>query len=529
MRKRCRYIQVEPARSSHQTARGTALRGAVGAVLFGGALILTLHDWIGIGGAGLDSLVNGPIYDAVVLSAGFACLIRASYGGPERRAWLAIAAAVLCWGASEVYWTAFLVNDPSPPYPSPADVGYLAFYPLAATGLYLLVKARTQELDWRLWMDGLIAALGTAALGAALIFEFVADRTSGTPVQVATTLAYPLGDVLMLALVVGIIALTRWRPGRTWSLLLLGLGALVVADVAYTLQTTESSLPGGNWIEPIYLFAAVCIGAEAWQPRADSIRPGARFDGWRELMVPGFFAVVMIGLFALQYFSRASSLTTVLWAATMLAVIARLAISVRENKRLLEQVRTDHLTGLGNQGRMQVDLASRCQRAETEPTTLLLLDLNGFKRFNDTFGHPAGDAMLTQLGEQLKSAVGTDGSAYRIGGDEFAVLFAGGEGRQSKVAKRAAEALTASGTGFELSAAWGAAAIPAEADTATAAMQLADVRMYAQKESRRIAHDDAIDIDGASVAVRLEGARDREALEHREQDSSDLGPAGGVI
>ena len=210
----------------------------------------------------------------------------------------------------------------------------------------------------------------------------------------------------MLALVVGVVALTRWRPGRTWSLLLVGLAALVVADVAYTLQTTDASLPGGDWIEPIYLLAACCIGAEAWQTRADTIQPMARFDGWRELMVPAFFAAVMIGLFAMQYFSHASGLTTVLWAATMIAVIARLGMSVRENKRLLEQVRTDQLTGLGNQGRMQVDLAARCLRAEQEPLTLILLDLNGFKRYNDTFGHPAGDAMLKRLGRPAERGAG---------------------------------------------------------------------------------------------------------------------------
>ena len=62
-------------------------------------------------------------------------------------------------------------------------------------------------------MDGLIAALGTAALGAALVFEFVADQATGTTLAVATTLAYPLGDILMLSLVVGVVALTRWRPG----------------------------------------------------------------------------------------------------------------------------------------------------------------------------------------------------------------------------------------------------------------------------------------------------------------------------
>jgi diguanylate cyclase (GGDEF)-like protein len=507
---------VEDANQGRQLSGFGALGLAIGLVLFGGTLLVALHDWLGVGGSSLTGFVNGPLYDAVVVSAGLACLLKARGAGRERGAWMALAAAVLCWAASEIYWTAVLVSDPSPPYPSPADIGYLAFYPLAAAGVLLLVRARARELDWRLWMDGLIAALGTAALGAALIFEFVADRATGSTVQVVTTLAYPVGDILMLALVVGVVALTRWRPGRTWSLLLAGLAALVVADVGYTLQSTDASLPGGDWIEPIYLLAAVCIGAEAWQSRADTIQPMARFDGWRELMVPAFFAAVMIGLFAMQYFSHATGLTTVLWAATLIAVIARLGISVRENKRLLEQVRTDHLTGLGNQGRLQVDLATRCLRASEEPLTLLLLDLNGFKRFNDTFGHPAGDAMLERMGTQLIEALGSEGDAYRIGGDEFAVLTAGDDGRNGAVAKRAAEALTASGTGFALDAAWGTVTIPEEADKPAAAMQLADVRMYAQKESRRPGHDDAIAIEGADVSVRLGATGDREALEHRQ-------------
>jgi diguanylate cyclase (GGDEF)-like protein len=418
---------------------------------------------------------------------------------------------VLAWGAGEIYWTAYIEGNADAPYPSWADLGYLGFYPLAAAGLYQLVRARAHELDWRLWMDGLIAALGTAAIGAALIFEFVADRTEGSAIQVATTLAYPLGDIVLVSLVVGVTALTRWHPGRTWSLLLVGLVTMAVADVAYTLQSFEATLPGGDWVEPIYLISAAFIGAAAWQRGADTILRDARFDGWRELMVPAFFAAVMIALFAMQYFTSTGGLTTVLWAATMIAVLARLALSVRENKRLLEQVRTDFLTGLGNQGRMQVDLAERCSHAGEAPFTLILLDLNGFKRYNDTFGHPAGDAMLQQLGAQLREAIGADGTAYRMGGDEFAVITAAEDGRNGPVAKRAAEALTASGKGFELSAAWGTVSTPAEASGATAAMQLADVRMYAQKESRRISSDDAIEIE--EPAVELRRTRDGEALE----------------
>ncbi len=500
------------AARSPESGSGDALRVAIGIVLFGGTLLVALHDWLGIGGSGLDSAAD-YLYDAVILSAGLAVLLKARDAGRERTAWLLIAAAILFWAAAEIYWTAAIEGNPNAPYPSPADIGYLAFYPLAGAGLALLVKARARQLDWRLWVDGAIASLGTAALGAAVVFELVVDRTGGDALEVATTLAYPLADIAMLSLVVGIVALTRWRPGPTWTLLLLGLGTMAFADIAYTLETNGVGVLSGDWVEPFYLLAAAFIGAVAWQSEVATIQPQARFEGWRELAIPSFFAVVLIGIFGLQYVEGSSVLTTLLWAATMLAVLARLAVSVRENKRLVEQVRTDHLTGLGNQGRMQVDLAARCRQAADRPVMLMLLDLNGFKRYNDTFGHPAGDTMLKQLGGQLRDAVDGDGCAYRAGGDEFVVLIESEPERHDAVAKRVAEALTARGKGFEIGASWGEVSIPAEAETPAAAMQLADVRMYAQKESRRLAHDDAMDLRGEDVTVGLERPRNGETLE----------------
>jgi diguanylate cyclase (GGDEF)-like protein len=479
------------------------VRNVVAAILFGGAALVIVHDWIGIGGAGLDTAINGVAYDATVVCAGLACLTRARRRGPERTAWIAIGASILAWAAGEIWWTLYIEGNADAPYPSPADIGYLAFYPLAILGLYLLVRARAEELDRRLWMDGAIAALGTAAVGAALVVEFVADRTRGSAIEVATTLAYPLGDVLLISLIVGVIALTRWRPGRTWTLLLGGLAVMAVADVAFTLQSYEASVPGGDWVEPIYLLSAVLLGAEAWQPEADRINADARFDGWREMIVPGIVAGAMIVLGFLQYLHSSSALTTLLWSATMLAVIGRLAVSLRENQRLLDQVRTDPLTGLGSQARWQMEIEQR-ERSPGAPMTVILLDLNGFKRYNDTFGHPSGDKMLGMLGRRLKEAVKGEATAYRLGGDEFLVLAEDGiaglgfEARDA-LAVKAAEALTSRGKGFELGASWGIASVPEEADSPAEAMQLADVRMYAQKESRRLA--------GSLPAL------DREALE----------------
>jgi diguanylate cyclase (GGDEF)-like protein len=443
-------------------------------------------------------LLRDILYDAVVLGSGVACLVRAPAFPRERRAWVLIGLAILLWGAAEVYWTAFIDDNPNAPYPSPADVLYLAFYPLAAAGLTMLVRARAHEINWRLWMDGAIAALGTAALGAAFVFDFVAEKASGTTLQILTTLAYPLGDLALVAMVAGVVALTGWRPGRTWSLLVAGLVATAVADIVFTLQTIDGASAAG-WIDPIYLIAAICLATAVWQP-AEAARitsPGEQ--GRRELIVPGLFAGVMIGLFGMQYYSATSGLSTVLWAGTMVAVIVRLAMSDRENKALLAQVQTDPLTGLANRGRMQVDLDRRCALAsDGHPTALLFLDLNGFKSYNDTFGHPAGDVLLTHLGGALRSAIGKDGTAYRVGGDEFCVLLTCPEDRFDAVTDAAAQALTARGKGFAVSASWGAATIPREANDPSEALQLADVRMYAKKESRRLAHDEA---DGETVKV----------------------------
>lgn len=501
------------ATHAQETVPAGSLRTAIGVVLIGGTLLIAASDWAGIGGAGFSDFVNGPVYAAVVLAAGIACLLKARASKQERGAWIAITAAIFISAVTDTYWAVAYADVANPPFPSVADIGYLAFYPLAATGIFLLIRARGRTLDWRLWMDGLIAGLGTAAVGAAIVFEFVADRAAGTPLEVVVSLAYPTGDILMLALVVGVIALTRWRPGRSWALVLVGLGFLVIADITTTMQSIGTGQESAaDWVKPIYMLGAVCIGLEAWQPAARSIPPAARFDGWRELIVPGFFAVVMIVLFSLQHFSQASTLTTVLWSATMLAVVARLAISVRENKQLLEQVRTDPLTGLSNQGALQVDLEARARRGAEEPFSLLLLDLNGFKAFNDTFGHPAGDAMLTLLGRQLEGAVGVDGEAYRVGGDEFAALLDCPPERLPSARKRAAEALTAVGDGYQLGASWGTASVPAEAASAAGAMRLADVRMYAQKQSRQVATGPTL-LAAGSTALRV--TRDGEAVEQR--------------
>jgi diguanylate cyclase (GGDEF)-like protein len=465
-----------------------AARPILALVLSVGTAVVVAHDWLGFGGSRLDLACEGWLYDAVIVAAGLTCLLRAWAADGEKAAWLAIGIGVLCWGAGEIYWTAAILNDPSPPYPSPADAGYIAYYAFAAIGLVLLVRDRADALDWRLWMDGAIAALGTAALGAAFVFDFIARQAEGSTIEVATTLAYPLGDILMVALVVGVIAVNRRHAGRAWSLLLGGLSLVALADILYSLRETSLGLPGGAWIDPLYLLAVTLLAAAAWRSRPLPDEREARLDNPRELMVPLIFGAVMIGLLALQYAGGQGGLAPALTALTMVAVIVRLGVSVRQNRALLEQVRTDPLTGLGSRGAMQVDFDRLCEAATpAAPLGVALFDLNGFKRYNDTLGHPAGDELLTRLGRRLAAAIGEEGAAYRIGGDEFCLLLGTRRSRFDRLLKDAAAALTESNRGVEVSASWGLVTVPEEAGSPSEALRLADLRMYAQKESRRVA------------------------------------------
>jgi len=115
----------------------------------------------------------------------------------------------------------------------------------------------------------------------------------------------------------------------------------------------------------------------------------------------------------------------------------------------------------------------------------VLFDLDGFKHYNDSFGHPAGDSLLQRLGKRLESKLGANAAAYRMGGDEFCALLAATPDSVHDRVCEAAGALSESGEGFVIGCSYGAVVLPVEANDPQAALRLADQRMYAQKRGGR--------------------------------------------
>jgi diguanylate cyclase (GGDEF)-like protein len=460
--------------------RASAVLAVAALVLYGAQAAWTVC------GSAATSFFELYVYNGLIAAAAAFCLLRARSVERERGAWLAFGLGLLAWAAGEAAYSLFLDGPTEPGHPNVSDVLWLLFYPGCYVGLVLLVRARVHEFRASLWLDGVVGALALASIGAALVLGPVVS--SGAGLIVAVDLAFLLGDLLLLGFVVAALALTGWRPDRAWGLLSAGLVTAAAVDGFFLWQSATGATVGSTLAAVLWPASTLTIAAAAWQPTG--ARP-VRVEGWRLLAMPTAFAVAAVGVLVYDLAQPVDAGALGLAMACLLAVILRMSVTVRENHELLEGSRrealTDALTGLSNRRRLMLDLEREARYATAEqPCALTLFDLDGFKQYNDRFGHPVGDALLARLGRRLAEAVAGDAVAYRLGGDEFCVVAPLGELPAGVLTETARDALTDRGRGFEVSASCGMVMIPAEAADVSSALRLADQRLYREKgEGRR--------------------------------------------
>jgi diguanylate cyclase (GGDEF)-like protein len=458
------------------------------AALIGGLGVFVLHTTLDFGGKELNGVFGDGVYNALLLGSAAAVLARGAKAGEQRPAWLAMGAGLLFWSLGELYYEMFIEGTSAEAggTVSPADVLYLAMYPCFYAGVALLARTHLRNGRVGMWLDGLIAGLGAASVAAALILPPILDQATGAHSSIVVSLAYPIGDLLLTAFALGAIGITGWRPGGVWLLIAAAMLVSALADSTYLYQTSTDTYQAGTWLECLWPTAAVMLAIAAWlSPRRAQQR---RMQSWQMMSVPALALLSALGV--LVYGNLGAKLTlpaVILAAATVLAVGIHLLVTWRENLALLAHSRrlslTDPLTGLGNRRRLMGDLMLACKNSHPEdPCGLVLYDLDGFKIYNDTFGHPAGDTLLVCLSERLQRAVESQGVAYRMGGDEFCVLFNGSYEDGEVLVKATLQALTDESPGFSITASHGVVRIPSEMTDPAAILQLADQRLYRRKE-----------------------------------------------
>ena len=249
----------------------------------------------------------------------------------------------------------------------------------------------------------------------------VLAAVGGRAPAVATNLSYPIADLLLLGLICALLAVGGRRADRRLGVLALGTVVALAVLIAGTLTDVS--------------------------PPAVGLASGA-----------------------------------------LVSVLVRLTLTFRAHEGMLTRSQTEALTdplaGLGNRRALAGALTRRLHVSPRSPILLALFDLDGFKRYNDRFGHAAGDALLRRLADALSAVIATAGGAYRMGGDEFCVLVPAGDAGQALL-RAAAAGLAERGDGFVISASVGSVALPEETDDAEEALRLADQRMYGHKNAGR--------------------------------------------
>jgi len=405
---------------------------------------------------------------------------------------IVLGAAALSWALGDATLT---FEGSNAPIPSPADLFYIGFYPLAYGAVVLMLRREVRTLLPATWLDGAVAGLGAAAVCAAFAFGPIVRSLPGSSwTAVAVDLAYPIGDVILLALVVGGTAIL---PGRRlpWMLVATACAVNAVGDTfnLVALSTTSPAI-GSIFNGVAWPTAILLMSMSVWVPGGKrDLLAGGRMPSF---LLPGVgalagFTILFVGTLEHDVIPVALGLAT----ATLVVVGIRLGLSVRGLRALTEerhrQAVTDELTGLGNR-RQLTQLLDEYFADHADPQTpsrslaFLFVDLDHFKEINDSFGHSAGDELLKQLGPRLTGSLRDTDVLVRIGGDELgAVLIDTDPVYAMSVAQRLTalieQPFVLNAVSVHISASIGIAIAPTDANDSVGLMRCADVAMYRAK------------------------------------------------
>ena len=318
----------------------------------------------------------------------------------RRRSGISYLLALCFWVSSEIATN--LINSQW------SSAGYVAFYPFIFLAIPALFEIEVHGQLVRL-IDGAVLVLGSSTIATTfLLRSFKADFLH---------LLYPVCDIVILIAV--LVAFVR-RPINGRSLLVLsGFLIYTATDFLYLLKVTQNNYQSNSLLNYGWLLAFALITTSQFRRgiKSEEFPPIPIFYlAFSVISNSLLLAVIALDLFQFTNIVIGPAL------ATLFAAFLRMALALKESEQSFASenlAKIDDLTGLPNRRRFISEVA------DYQNGSILLMDLDGFKPVNDSYGHQTGDEILKQVANRFLKAIPNDSLLARLGGDEFAVLTRG--------------------------------------------------------------------------------------------------------
>lgn len=367
---------------------------------------------------------------------------------------------IFCFVIGSCIWSYIESYLGRPAFPSWADAAFISAYPLVLAGiLSLSFRPADRVLRGRVTVDGLMTMTALAiyswffTIGPTLLVKHQ------TMTGMLLSVAYPLGDLMLLFCLVVLCLQPGDSAMRPVVLSIsLGLCAIVVTDTLFAYKMLHGTYHTGSVIDVGWPLGFMMIGRAVCllNPLEQSSENGIVVDShrvqsmpiWR-VIAPYALLPATIGLTCYVLTSHVrNELAIGVYIGCVILIgmaILRQIFTIVENNRLYEHLKKayaqvadrndslqelairDSMTGLANHGAFQERLRTEVEHSShvNQPLALIILDVDFFKRYNDMFGHPAGDTVLRELGKILAEKVRSTDLVARYGGEEFAVILSG--------------------------------------------------------------------------------------------------------
>ncbi|GID28819.1 hypothetical protein Abr02nite_38020 [Paractinoplanes brasiliensis] len=378
------------------------------------------------------------LYSAIGFVSAAALVVGVRRNRPRRPGlWYSFAAAVTLAASGDVIYQLQYFSWGWDTFPAPADISYLAAYPLYALGAYQLIKGRISGRDRAGLLDAAIVSVSLSLLAWSFLMRPIAADESLSVLERLVALAYPAVDLLLLIMLVRLLTTPGARTA-SYRLLVAALAAQLVSDIGFAVVNMFTVYTDGVF-DAGWLAAYVLLAASALHPSMRALSEVApdraeRFTRNRLtlLAVAALLAPVVLIVQGVTTpddidwpaIAGSSAVLFLLVLARMSGLIARIQDQAAQLRALAHN---DALTGVPNRRAWDLELSREMAKAvrSGEPVAVALLDLDHFKQFNDANGHPAGDRLLKEAAAAWSDQLRTGDLLARYGGEEFGVLLVG--------------------------------------------------------------------------------------------------------